>query len=366
MSHRFIIRLGNCFTVTLRRCFTLRTAQAFVTCLLLTALSLSTPATRAEVPLKQVSQADYLAGYGRLQALVAACQARPAACESTAVGDDLRVTPGSPAQPYTVRWNWLRNALDSAKDARLEDRSDLLAQAQARLVADHAEALTVNPSDSSDPQALAAQTANARARADAILRGSEFSRVRQQGYLEQKLALLRLWLDRLLMGAAILVPHSPWVGLALEWGALALAAAGLIAWAFRVGRQQRVALAPIPESAGWQQESDNWAERARLAAAAGDWREAVHCLYWAAIVMLEGQRLWRANRARTPREYVRLLEPGSPKRTALTGLTTVFERIWYGLRPAAEQDYRQAESLLGQLRNQPGSPAQRPATLGAN
>jgi hypothetical protein len=66
--------------------------------------------------------------------------------------------------------------------------------------------------------------------------------------------------------------------------------------------------------------------------------------------MLEGQRLWRQNRARTPREYVGLLEPGSSRRRVLGGLTGVFERIWYGLRPATGEDYAKASALLDELR----------------
>jgi hypothetical protein len=76
----------------------------------------------------------------------------------------------------------------------------------------------------------------------------------------------------------------------------------------------------------------------------------VHCLYWAAIVMLEGRRLWRANRARTPREYLPLLEAGSVRQRALGGLTRIFERIWYGLRPASRQDFERAQALLEELK----------------
>ena len=305
-------------------------------------LVVSSPGAWAAETLKAASRADYLAELGRLEGLVAACQARPQACDSAGVSQDLQVAGGSEGPGFTARWDWLRTALNAAKDPKLEDRAEMLGQAQARLVAERAEAAG-SPEDE--------EPAQARAKADAVLRGREFGRVRQENYLEEKLAVLRLWVDRLLLGAAVLVPHSPWVSVALEWGAVGLAAAGLMVWAFRVSRQQRVAIATTgAANAGWEKESDDWAERARLSAGSGDWREAVHCLYWAAIVMLEGQRLWRANRARTPREYVRLLEPGSPKRRALGSLTGVFERIWYGLRPAGEQDYRQAETLLADLK----------------
>ncbi len=60
--------------------------------------------------------------------------------------------------------------------------------------------------------------------------------------------------------------------------------------------------------------------------------------------------MWRPNRARTPREYLPLLEAGSPRQLALGGLTRLFERIWYGLRPAARRDFEQAQALLDELK----------------
>ena len=316
----------------------------FGLCAALVLLASSTAASGAE-NLKPITQAEYLDDLTRLEASVAACQARPQACDSAGVTPDARVAGGNGESSFTIRFDWLRTALEAAKDPHTENRAEILGESQARLVAERAELLGA-PAALTEPE-----PADARAKADAVLRGREFGRVRQESYLEQKLALVRLWLDHFLLGAAMLVPHSPWVGLALEWGAVGLAAAGLIVWAFRVSRQQRVAIASAgTQNAGWQKESDDWAERARVSAGSGDWREAVHCLYWAAIVMLEGERLWRANRARTPREYVQLLEPGSARRRALRSLTGVFERIWYGLRPAGEQDYRQAETLLADLK----------------
>jgi len=55
-------------------------------------------------------------------------------------------------------------------------------------------------------------------------------------------------------------------------------------------------------------------------------------------------------RARTPREYLALLEEGSTRQQTLLGLTRIFERIWYGLRPAAKSDYERAKSMLEELR----------------
>jgi len=82
----------------------------------------------------------------------------------------------------------------------------------------------------------------------------------------------------------------------------------------------------------------------------GDWRDAVHCLYWASIAALEGRRLWSPNRSRTPREYVRLLETGSSRWMLLRQQTQGFERIWYGLNGAAPRDYERALELHEGLR----------------
>jgi hypothetical protein len=100
----------------------------------------------------------------------------------------------------------------------------------------------------------------------------------------------------------------------------------------------------------WEEASRNWREQAAEQASQQNWREAVRCLYWASIVVLEGRRLWTPNRARTPREYLRLLEAGSQRWSLLRNQTRGFERIWYGLNPAAAADYQAALEVHEQLR----------------
>jgi hypothetical protein len=62
-------------------------------------------------------------------------------------------------------------------------------------------------------------------------------------------------------------------------------------------------------------------------------------------VLLESRRAWRHNPTRTPREYVRLLKPGSAQQQGLRKLTQIFERVWYGLRDADESEYAEARAL---------------------
>jgi hypothetical protein len=72
-------------------------------------------------------------------------------------------------------------------------------------------------------------------------------------------------------------------------------------------------------------------------------------MYWAAISRLESRRLWPADRARTPREYLALIASEDPRRAGLLQLTSAFERFWYGGRPADEGDYKRAESITSAL-----------------
>ena len=67
--------------------------------------------------------------------------------------------------------------------------------------------------------------------------------------------------------------------------------------------------------------------------------------------MLESKRLWRRDFARTPREYVVLLERNSSQQATLRRLTAIFERIWYGLRDAGHDDYKQALALFEDIRH---------------
>ena len=285
--------------------------------------------------------AEYRAHVERLQALVAACESDAAACDAKLVGDDERVQGSG----FETRWGWLREAVASAHNAGLPGREKLLQEAASRLTEDAAQA--------SGAGAQAGDGfARARAGADRILARPEFRTVTEASYLERQMAAIAEWLDRVFSGVSRFGKRSPWVVPTIEWGAIGLAAVGVLIWVWQTMQRQRLAIRVESSAAAevWRKEADNWAELARVEAEREDWREAVHCLYWATTVMMEGRKLWRTNRARTPREYLALLEPGSAMQQALRGLTQIFERIWYGLRPAGESDYERARVLFERLR----------------
>lgn len=291
---------------------------------------------------RSATAAEYKNHLENLKALVASCAKDPAACDAKKVGDDERVEGGG----FQTRWSWLRDTVANAHNPAFPDRDKLLQEASARLDED---AVLAGGSGSASGDAFQ----RARKKTNDVLSRPEFRTVEEQSYIEREIAKFWQWVDSIFGGVSRFGKRSPWLVPVMEWGAMTLAAAGLLTWAFRSMQRQHLAVRIEAGATAevWQKESDNWAELARAEAAKQNWRAAVHCLYWAAIVMLEGRRLWRQNRARTPREYVLLLEPGSGRQQALRRLTQIFERIWYGLRPAAESDYVSALSLFDELRS---------------
>jgi len=59
--------------------------------------------------------------------------------------------------------------------------------------------------------------------------------------------------------------------------------------------------------------------------------------------------LWPADRARTPREYLRLVLPGNARHDDLRRLTQCFETCWYGSETATQPDCETARLLFERL-----------------
>ncbi len=97
-----------------------------------------------------------------------------------------------------------------------------------------------------------------------------------------------------------------------------------------------------PSARSWRA----WLAEARSLGQRQDWRNAIHLAYWAGISYLEEGGAWRPDRARTPREYLRLLGSRTAHYSPLAALTRKFEVVWYGQREAAEADFQET---LGQL-----------------
>jgi hypothetical protein len=335
-------------------------------------LSLAAIAAGAQKPSStptHVSMDNYRQHLMALSALVDACaKARDAkGCDPAQVGPDDRVSVvvGSQSQLRLIRYGWLRVLFSKAEDpdqtpgktvsrktakpgGANEDQlttSQLLKDAKVRLAND------VNQSQT--PEGAVPDHAQERATMQQVLDGPEFRNLKQRTVSDSVLEKLGRWLNRLFESASNFKAHAAWVGRALVWGFILAVSIGLVYSLLRLERRWRVRLTPdgdrpAPGAASardWQL----WLEDARRAAASGLWREAIHFVYWAAISRLESRRLWPADRARTPREYLALVAQEDPRKPGLSQLTNAFERFWYGGRPAAESDYRNAESLASSL-----------------
>jgi hypothetical protein len=189
----------------------------------------------------------------------------------------------------------------------------------------------------------------AREHLERILQRREFAGLQGPSQLEIWKARIARWLadkvyrllSRLHLGAT--------AGNVLAWIVVGLAFLVLCYWVWRsLSRVSRVVPAPAdgPLDAT---DSRMWAKDALAAAERGDYREAVHCAYWAAVVHLEGLGLLKRDRARTPRESLRLLDPHPNEQKLLREFTRHFELIWYGYRPASAEDWSDARTHLEKM-----------------
>lgn len=141
----------------------------------------------------------------------------------------------------------------------------------------------------------------------------------------------------------------PTVGQIFVYGLSGLALAALLYLVYRNvfrGQERDEVIPNLPVSA---KEWTIWLTEARAAAARGEWRDAIHLAYWAGISFLERQGSWKPDRARTPREYLRLLSAASEQRETLVGLTRVFELAWYAKRDASAQTFSETLEQLEKL-----------------
>ena len=307
-----------------------RSAILFAFTLVQVAPSLAAPAP-AKAQLRSV--AGYREHLQSLVTLLAQCQQHTDAahCNAGQVGADDEVVAVGQAASRRVSYGWLRAVLahvgDPKHPLRAAEAAPLLAAAGTRLQLEQAQ--TPGSSVSPPVQRTAEQAALA-----GVLARVEF-RHTDRSLTERILQAIALWINRRLFGLAQYSAHRRWLGRVLVWGLVSAACLGLAFWFVRQTRRARglnldnaAALENAPAMRDWQR----WREQAEQAARQQRWREAVHGFYWATIARMESRGQWPADRARTPREYLRLLLPEHPRHHDLRLLTRRFEGCWYGLQ----------------------------------
>jgi hypothetical protein len=333
------------------------------------AQTIKVPSAPSTVRAHDVSMDDYRLHLSALSTLVDACAKgrNTTSCDPFLVGPDDRVplVNESRTEQRLVRYGWLRLLFAKAQDPDLPEvkatakksgdaraettiqppTSQLLKDARVRLEADLAQTHA--------QVALAVPHIQERAMLQQVLSEREFRGLQQTSVRQSVLEKLGNWLNRLFESAANLKARSAWIGRALVWGFILGVCVALVYSLLRLERRWRVQLtqedARPASGAASARDWQLWLEDARNAAASGLWREAIHFVYWAAISRLESRRLWPADRARTPREYLALVAAEDPRKPGLSQLTGTFERFWYGGRPAGEGDYKNAENLASSL-----------------
>lgn len=328
---------------------------------------------------RDVTLAEYHQHLLDLDALVTACQkqrttqkaatsgtknsspapANPGACDAKNVGPDDRVAQptGAGSQPREVRYDWLRNVLSLAgghvpaaqpsvlgaiprTKSRPEDVDALLSDASQRLQEDAKQA-AAQASAPPESESYAAE----RKTLTAILAQRAYQHATETSARERLLEWLGDLLDKLFAGLRRLGSHIPWIVFVLRILLFGGICTALIWFLLRIEWRSRVQLvlddAPAPgapSARDWQL----WLKDARAMADKAEWREAIHLLYWASIARLEASRLWPADPARTPREYLGLLAGADPRKPTLTAMTRSFERTWYGGRAATAEEFDSA------------------------
>jgi hypothetical protein len=357
---------------------------------------LGAPCTRGDAPAAQptgnsrdATLAEYRQHLVELSAVVAACaHARNTiSCDPALAAQDDRVplTNAPNAERRLVRFNWLRALLlkaqspDEVKDTAKTKpaatppvkpvigtseeestrppqptTSELLQAAETRLTQQIAQADEAAVASPVAPPDHAPERNTMRQ----VLSGRDFRNLESPTVQDTAMEKLGEWLNRIWSHLAKLQVRVAWVGSVLVWGFILAVCLGLAWGLLQLERRWRIRLVPesVPAAgAASARDWQLWLDDARRAAAAGQWRDAIHFLYWAAISRLESRRLWPADRARTPREYLALVSAEDPRRTGLAQLTGSFERTWYGGRTAGESEYLQAEKLADGLIS--GNPA---------
>ena len=192
--------------------------------------------------------------------------------------------------------------------------------------------------------------ANAKAVLDRILSRREFGAVKGPSAWDLFRQRVIQEIERLLGSVFKQIGRYPIGARVLFWLVIFAVVVWLAVILFRFWtRRATLEELQAPDAVAYIRTWQEWIQTAREAAARGDFREAVHSAYWAGISYLEDSQVVRKDRTRTPREYVRLVSnatqlaaSGRKTREALSALTIVLEQVWYGRRPASNQDFANA------------------------
>jgi hypothetical protein len=189
----------------------------------------------------------------------------------------------------------------------------------------------------------------ARERLDAIFRGAEFRGMAGPGPLARWWRRVTGWVGEKIGWLLGRLHISAGTGNFIAYVLIGIALVLLALWLWRslAGRMREMELdfepgEPVRDARRWMVEALAAAER-------GEYREAIHCGYWAAVAHLEILGTISRDPSRTPRELLRLVEQGAGEHGPFCELTTRFERIWYGYRAPTADDWESTKVQLERM-----------------
>jgi len=292
---------------------------------------------------ESISVAEYRRQLGDISRQIESLRDHPEQAPKVvaAIPDEVSVTTS--AGVVTVKYKSLRDDLASFSQVEADKRAPYLVKIggyvqSLRVAADAYEKSAEDP-------------ASAREKVNRILATREFSKVKGPSAKDALLARIYLWLSRVLNN--ILPKKGSRFDLMqlLIYLLVAAAVTLLVIWTVRRLRRPheelpgREIIPFAPSARSWRA----WLAEARTLAAQQDWRNAIHLAYWAGISYLEEHGAWKPNRARTPREYLRLIGARAASYPVLAALTRKLEFVWYGYGTARESDFQETLDQLQQL-----------------
>jgi len=285
-----------------------------------------------------VSLDEYRRQLHELGASIDALQEHPEKAGTILIGIPDQVTVETKTGEITISQRDLKNDLATLSKQDAQKRAGLLRQVHNYCHELENEATAYDQGGDVE---------GSRRKLSSILARREFRNVHGPDARNALMARLLGWLDRVL--SSLFRARGAGFGWLRVLVYLLVGAAMilLVVWtALRLSRPQadspREIIPFAPSARSWR----SWLAEARALAQQQDWRNAIHIAYWAGISFLEENGAWKPNRARTPREYLRMVSSRKPQYPALAALTRKFEVIWYGHRDAAESDFQET---LGQL-----------------
>jgi hypothetical protein len=285
----------------------------------------------AQEPNRSLSMSSYIAELDRLSAAI---ENTPADLQS--IVNIVRQMPSEWSvriedRSFYVRSGWIQEGLKELLEKNSDDTRRL---ALARIAVLKTEVQVFQ-----QPRQDRTPFKNAM---DGILARPEFREVHSPSWIDaltkKLVALIYGLLGRIAGNSAF-----PTISKIIIWMLICVAVLAMAMWILKTIRKNaRLDLSMLQSTPVSAKPWDAWMTEAHEAAAKGLWRDAVHLSYWAGISFLESRGLWRPDAARTPREYLRLIQSSSEFSSSLSFLTRQLEAVWYGYAQAGPDSFAEA------------------------